>query len=149
MTLLTLPISYPCYAVYTKLGDICFYPKVTIPDLKYFVDLDAKGDVMIYQLAEHLRRSDGKEITSKEQEIFATGILAWMLSISKDGSYILDRNDEGRLFLSHPSGIKLTRDEFQALRDDKTHGLVEFMELRFDLVCKQLSKEPEPFGHKP
>ena len=129
-----------------KLGDLLAgAPKGATPELQYFVDLNPNGTLAVHSLGGNLRRSDGAEITPKQQEFFEAGVAAWITTTNHQKYQLRKRPDSAYDVTERATGAKLKRDDFLKLRDDPVHGMKAFMNKRFDLVFDALDEKPAQY----
>lgn len=116
---------------------------LSLPEVKYFVEVDAQGRLSVEGLEKNLMRSDGKDFTPEEVSAFYGGVLAWL----EDNGYEVDHDsngpkidDDGMMQVGKRDAagnfIPIKSDEFDNLRDGllrgRRNGLQAFMEGRYD-----------------
>lgn len=113
---------------------------VRLPDLEQLVEFTDKDKLDINSIDRNFKRKDDKPFSAEEKREYNgmlwKGVNAW-LTLNQ-----CHRNRDNTLTFApgHPdAGKKLTKADFEALRDDPHRGLNEFLCGRFDMHFEQKS----------
>ena len=113
----------------------------SLPDLLHYVQFTDDDKLNIASLSTNMRRTDGRDFPPQVKEVFEYSMKEGMKIWLGNNGYQL-RAGTGDVF-EDSHGTQLTKDAFEALRDDPDAGLDEFLTGRFDMNF-QRSTGPKP-----